>query len=208
MNYSKPIIPVITNPVGLDAAIQSLQLELSTLEWLSHCFGRAWEHKEQDDLGQLVRVPKCFMGIDAETKKAEYINVLPNDSLENFTAMSFFAVRDREFWVEESFNPVGQNAKERLIAVIFWGDLIKIDDTKNYIYTEELKNDVERILKGNQYVKNIIQYYDERVENVFDGLINEAKYARYTVNDIKNPYLMHPFFGFRFDLTLGYYEQC
>jgi hypothetical protein len=205
MSYSNPPIPTITNPVGLDAAIQSLQEELAELPWLEKCFGRAWEHKEQDGQGNLIRIPKCFAGIDPTTKMAEYINVLPNDS---FQSMAFFAVRDREFWVGEVFNPAGENAKERQVSVIIWGDLVKIDPAKTYIYTEELKHDVEVILKGNQYVKNIIQYFDERVEQVFDGLINEAKYARYTIDDVKNPYLMHPFFGMRFDITLGYYEEC
>ena len=67
---------------------------------------------------------------------------------------------------------------------------------------------MELILKRNPYVREITQYYDERVEQVFDGLINEAKYARYTIDDIKSQYLMHPYWGFRFDFTVGYEGVC
>jgi hypothetical protein len=71
-----------------------------------------------------------------------------------------------------------------------------------------LKKDVEKILKANAYVASIDKYFDERVEDVFDGYISQAESGRYSVDDTKTQYLMYPYAGFRFDFTVAYMEDC
>lgn len=199
MSYQNPEILLITSPVGLDKAIQSIQQELATgLTWLEKSFGRAWEFKEIDPATEKdIRVPKCYYG------EGEYINVLPNDNLK---AQSFITVRNEETW--PSYSRATGNSKSRDLSIIFWFNLKEINPAKDYIFTEELKTEVEKILKLNAYVASINRYYDERVEDVFDGYISQAESGRYSVDDTKTQYLMYPYSGFRFDVTIAYTEEC
>ena len=199
MSYQNPTILLIESPVGLDKAIQSIQQELATgLTWLEKSFGRAWEFKEVDpDTGKIERVPKAYSG------EGEYFPVLPNDFLK---AQSFITVRNEETW--PAYSRATGNSKSRELSIIFWFNLKEINPAKDYIFTEELKTDVEKILKFNAYVASINKYFDERVEDVFDGYISQAESGRYSVDDTKTQYLMYPYSGFRFDLTVAYTEEC
>lgn len=166
------------------------------LPWLSKSFGRAWGFKEADSSADILKVPKCYMG------EGEYQNVLPNDSL---TSQSFIAARTGEETID--FSKATVSSKERLMSCIFWFNLKEINPSKDYIFTEELKYDVERILKQNPYVKTIESYFDEQVEQVFDGYLSNAEYARYTIDDPRTQFLMYPYSGFRFDFRLAYAEH-
>lgn len=199
MSYQNPTILLITSPIGLDAVIQSIQLQLSAgLTWLQKSFGRAWEFKEIDPATEkIIKVPKCYSG------SGEYINVLPNDFLK---AQSFISARNEETW--PAYTRATGNSKQRELSIIFWFNLKEIDPTKDYIFTEELKKQVEKILKANAYVASINKYYDERVEDVFDGYISQSEAGRYSVDDAKTQYLMYPYSGFRFDVTVAFDEVC
>jgi hypothetical protein len=199
VSYQNPDILLITSPTGLDKVIQSIQQEFAAgLTWLEKSFGRAWEFKEVDPATErIIRVPKCYSG------EGEYINVLPNDFLK---AQSFITVRNEETW--PSYSRATGNSKSRTLSAIFWVNLNEIDPTKDYIFTEVLKKDVEKILKANAYVASIDKYFDERVEDVFDGYISQAESGRYSVDDTKTQYLMYPYSGFRFDFTVAYTEDC
>ncbi len=181
MSYVDPEIPLLETPVGLDSVIQSLQVDLAALPWLEHSFGRAWAMEEGRDT-----VPKCY------NKAGEYHNVLPND---HFQSQSFIAVKGEESW--EEFSVAAANHKSRKLKIIFWFNLKTINPAKDYIFTEELKTDVERIIKDSAHVQSIDAYVDEKAGDVFEGyaLPEESKY------------LMYPYSGFRFDITVGYLEH-
>lgn len=197
MSHKNPVITLIPSPIGLDAVIQSLQIDFSALTWLEKSFGRAWEFKEIKD-GRIVKVPKVYMG------KKEYFNVLPND---NIKAQSFIAVRGQEKW-DLDYQAYTGNGLERELSAIFWFNLKWIDPTKDYIFTERLKTEVAQIIRANKYVKVISNYYDERVEDVFDGYIDGSQGGAYSIDDHKTQYLMYPYSGFRFDITVAYWEEC
>jgi hypothetical protein len=186
MSYNNPRIPLIPNAKGLDLVIQHIQTALGdNIPWLEKSFGRAWFLQEYSTDTKTNKFPKCWNG-------EEYENVLPND---NFKAMSFLATRGQEKF-EKFANATNGNAKTRDLALIIWGSLKKIDPTKKYIYTEELKNDVEKILVMN--VGSINQYYDEKAELIFQD---------YTLDDVSTQYLMYPFFAMRFDVTVKYFDS-
>lgn len=190
MSYKNPSIPIITNPVGIDAVIQNIQLSLSSgLIWLEKSFGRAWTHVEKQPDGKTIKLPKCYSGT------GEYINVLPNDNLK---AQSFIAVRDKEK-TDGHINSSSLGIhKKRDISLYIWGNLKKINVNKTYIFTEELKREVEKILIGLEYIQSLNGYYDERAEVVF---------VDYTLNDVDTQYLMHPYFAMRFDITVSYFDS-
>lgn len=196
MSYPNPSILAITAPQGIDKVIESIRVDLSALAWLAKSFGRAWEFKEPDAENPTIihKIPKVWQGKDVTTTTGEYLPVLPNDHLQS---QSFIACKNAEVWTE--YTRATGNPKERPLSIIFWFNLKLIDPTKDYIFTDVLKKDVEKILKANEHIKSINSFFDEKVEEVFEG---------YTINDALTQYLMYPYSGFRFDVTAAYWEEC
>lgn len=203
MSYLNPEILPIDSPIGLDRIIQELQEKLETLPWLAKAFGRAWEFTEKTADGRVIRVPKVWQGTDQSTGKGEYISVLPND---NITSQSFIMAASAEEWTD--FQLFGPTTKERKLKIIFWFNLNEIDPNKDYIFTEELKADVEKLLKSFPHTKSIDSFTDERAEDVFEGYINSGSGTLSTADDDVNVYLIHPYAGFRFNITVSFYEDC
>ena len=180
MSYSNPDIVLIDNPVGLDKVIQSIQTDLNNLAWLQKSFGRAWE---MSDEGKTV--PKVYAG------DGEYMNVLPNDFLKS---QSFIATKGEEIWTD--YTKSSANNKERKLKIIFWFNIKEVIEG-DHINTEKLKHEVEAVLKICPYIKSIDSYVDEQAEDVFEG---------YDLSE-GSQYLMHPYSGMRFDITVGYREH-
>lgn len=189
MSYNNPSILSIPAPRGLDLVIESIRTVLDTyLLWLDKSYGRAWEFKEKGVEDKVSKIPKAYMG------EGEYLPVLPNDFL---VAQSFIAAKGPEQW--EQFNRIEGSIKKRDLAIIFWVNLKQIDPTKDYIFTEELKAEIEDLLKRHPSVLSLNNYYDEIAEDVFQG---------YDIDDVDTQYLMYPYAGMRFDLTIIYDEAC
>lgn len=198
MSYSQPIINANnTTPIGLDAPISSIRAALAALAWMSKSFGRAYEFREQlPQNGKIRRIPKVY------EDNGEYISALPNDSLftEDMAGMSFIAARDGETYdVFNKFN-VGSTRNTELTLIV-WVDLQQIDANKDWIFTEELKRDVEHILSNNEFVVTINNWHDENVESVFSGY-------DLTENEIASKYMKYPYSGFRCTFTVGYPSPC
>lgn len=188
MSYNNPNIPQIPNPVGLDAKIQDIQNTLSaSLPWLEKSFGRAWAFSEKDVNGKVSKIPKAYTGL------GEYINVLPND---NFKSQSFVIAKGYERFEDYNAAALGIH-KKRDLSVIFWGNLKKIDLAKDYIFTEDLKKQIQLALNN---VEGLIitGYYDEKADQVF---------ADFTLIDVDTQLLMHPYFACKFDVTVNFFES-
>lgn len=205
MSYQNPEILPIDSPKGLDKVIQSLQDDLGPLPWLAKAFGRAWEFTEKQG-DRVIRVPKAWQGTDQSTGKGEYISMLPND---NITSQSFIMAAGPEELAEDFlYTRYALNSKTRKLKIIFWFNLNDIDPNKDYIFTEELKADVEKVFKANPNVKSIDTYTDEKAEDVFEGYINSGSNTLSSADDDLNQYLMHPYSGFRFNITIAFWEEC
>lgn len=189
MSYQDPQILSIPAPTALDVVIENLRSDLSALTWLDRAFGRAWLFRELliGENNRPVNLPKVYLGA------GEYQNVLPNDHL---TSQAFIATNGAETW--GSYTTASQNAKTRQLKIVFWFNLQTIDKDKTYIFTEELKKDVELVLRNNPAIASIDEYADDSAEQVFEG---------YTLPE-DSQYLMFPFAGFRFNVTVGYWEEC
>lgn len=195
MSYVSPYINQLNDYIiGVDAPIESIRRSLEQLPWLTKSFGRAYQFKEVINDKQ-QRIPKVY------AESGEYVNTLPNDTFftKNLAASSFIALKGAEDYV--TFNYENGSMKKATLSVIFWCNLKLIDDTKNFIFTELLKNDVEHILKINPYVFEILEWVDEKAEEVFDTY--DLQYG----NEVLQ-YLMYPYAGFRVDVTVNYPEAC
>lgn len=186
MSYANPEILIPEDLQGVDQAIESLRTDFATLPWLEKSFGRAWEFPEQ--IGDRKEsVPKVYEG------GGEYHSVLPNDHLK---AQSFILCIGEEEWTDYTRQ---HNPKQRRLAVVFWFNLKEIDPDADFIFTERLKVQVEALINVNPYTMRINSFVDERAEEVFRGFIRP---------DTDTRYLMYPYSGFRFELTVGYREKC
>lgn len=197
MTYTDPAINSgAVVKIGLDVPIEAIRAAIGSLAWVSKSFGRAWEFKEKDLVTEkLLKTPKAY------TTGGEYINVLPNDSLfsEGVAASSFIAVRGGEEY--ELFQANTGSIKKARLSIIIWANLQLIDSSKDYIFTEELKAEIEAKLKTVHQITEIIEWVDERAEEVFKGydLPNEM---------LETEYLQYPYAGIRLDVNVTYPEAC
>ena len=189
------------SPVGLDAAIQRTAIKLETdLLWLTHSYGRAFLFNERQMDGSSRRMPKVY------STKGEYVNVFPNDKIQAF---SFFWPVSEEQPAEEitGFHnlPV---SKERTVALIFFINLKSVNPAKDYVFTEEIKQDIERVLRKCPDVQAIQSYVDEDIEKVYSGfdLDENARYKN--AGNKVTQWLMYPYAGLRFELKMGYRDDC
>lgn len=197
MSYTSPSINSgAAVKQGVDVPIEAIRLAVSELSWISKSFGRAMTFREpEQSTGKLKRVPKVYEA------SGEYINVLPNDNIfsAGVAASSFIRLVGPETY--ESFEANTGSIKSARLSIIVWGDLKKIDPTKDYIFTEYLKAQIEAKIKHVHFVTEIIEWVDERAEDVFQGYDLES-------DDFKVEYLMYPYAGFRVDVRVNYPESC
>lgn len=188
-NLKNPSVPTITDPFDLDAAIQRIQTRLSNeLSWLEKSFGRARAHPSTINDNTRRIEPKVYQA------NGEYYPVLPNDALSSY---SFFYVNgDRR---PEDYSPNAPTLYELTrTSLVVWGNLRAIDQSKDYIFTDELINDTRAVLNFSPDV-TIIRLWDERPAEVFRG---------FTLDPNHRDLLMYPYFAFRFEFDLRYTITC
>ncbi len=194
MNINAPVIP---NAVMLDEIIGEIQQGLvDNLSWLDAAFGRS-QRLTKMVAGKKIIVPNVYCGGWNGHGENDYIEVSPDSRIGNF---SFFEIDDPQTinagpWAREIKAPFG---------LIFWFDLTRVYKQASNRNTEKLKADILHILNG-RYGWHLtsgriaINKIYERAENIYRG---------YSLSEIDNQFLMHPFAGFRFDGLLEYEELC
>lgn len=189
--------PVIKDPVMLDAVIADIQAGLvSTLPWLDVAFGRA-QRLTKVMGGKRIVTPNVYCGGWNGHGANDYIEVSPDSKIGNF---SFFEIEDPQTidagtWAREVKAPFG---------LVFWLDLARVYGEADNRNTEALKAQVLRLLSGRDGWHlaagriRVARIY-ERPENIYRG---------YTLSEIDNQFLMHPYYGMRLDGILEYEEPC
>lgn len=184
---------IYVNPQGLNKACQTIQLRLQTdLSWLGKSFGRAFKiHREggSEMLKEMTR-PHSYAG------NGEYYELMPNDSLKSF---SFMAPISKGETLDYEQNTISQFI-QRKVALIFWGNLKKIeDDYDNELFIEELIHDVLKSLKKISFIDNVRSVEDEDITEIFKPFTSDKFHQA----------LFYPYFALRFELDLTYYlEDC
>jgi len=191
MNYIKPNVPLIPNPVNLDAAIQKLQTLLGTVPWLEVVYGRATTGIRKTATGKEYKYPEVYAG------KGDYLILEPNNYL---SAHAFFKVDGSREAVD--WTPFKKNSYRVKLSLIVWANLDRVktrDTTLNYQhrFKEELMDAVNRKLEG-QTAFRITKIYEEPGD-VFAG---------YSLNHVDNQTFKHPEYGFRIEGLLTFDEFC
>lgn len=189
--------PIIEFPVMLDRIIGEIQTGLvENIPWLDVAFGRAQRLTKMMD-GKRIITPNVFCGGWNGHGENDYIEVSPDSKIGNF---SFFEIDDPQTidagpWAREIKAPFG---------LIVWFDLTRVYGVASNRDTERLKAQILHVLNGRDgwhltAGRITINRIYERAENIYRG---------YTLSEIDNQFLMHPFAGFRFDGILEFPELC
>lgn len=194
------------DPVLLDKILQDMQKSLmNRLKWLNCAFGRAYKLVEHRPDGNKFIYPAMYNG------NGEYVSLLPNDNFGNF---SWFDIYD-----PQKITEVVQSLPQYTFsgAIIFWYDLSSIYEDETVMHTEEVKDEIMRVLTTPGLVtttgKLVINDIYERFENIYKGYSIEKIYNNYTykgegIQDIDKQFFMYPYAGIRIEFTLTTRELC
>lgn len=199
-------IPIKQNPVLLDKVIQDIQQALKEkLKWLDYAFGRAYKLVEHQDNGGKFIYPAAYTG------NSEYVSLLPNDNYGNF---SWFDIYDAQ-----EITQVVQSTPQFTFsgAIIFWFNLNTIFADSDAMYTEEVKDEIVRVLTTPGLIKQTgrltINKIYERFENLYSGyslekIYNSYVYSGQNIQAMDKLFFMHPYSGLRFEFNLTTRELC
>ena len=194
------------NPVLLDKILQDIQTTLmDKLAWLDYAFGRAYKIIEHRPDGGKFVYPAIYNG------NSEYISLLPNDNFGNF---SWFDIYD-----PQKITQVVQSLPQYTFsgAIVFWYDLSSIYEDETVLHTEEVKDEIIRVLTTPGVItttgKLIINNIYERFENIYKGysiekIYNNYDYSGQNIQDIDKQFFMYPYAGIRIEFTLTTRELC
>ena len=194
------------DPVLLDKILQDMQKSLmNRLKWLNYAFGRAYKLVEHRLDGNKFIYPAMYNG------NGEYVSLLPNDNFGNF---SWFDIHD-----PQKITEVVQSLPQYTFsgAIIFWYDLSSIYEDETVMHTEEVKDEIMRVLTTPGLItttgKLVINDIYERFENIYKGYSIEKIYNNYTykgegIQDIDKQFFMYPYAGIRIEFTLTTRELC
>ncbi len=189
--------PVIPDAVMLDRVLGEIQNGLvENIGWLDAAFGKAQRLTKMIN-GKNIITPNVYCGGWQGHGPNDYIEVSPDSKIGNF---SFFEVDDPQTidagpWAREVSAPFG---------LIVWFDLTRVYGMADNRNTERLKAEILHVLNGRAGWhltdgRITINRIYERAENIYRG---------YTLSEIDNQFLMHPFAGFRFEGVLEFNELC
>lgn len=194
------------DPVLLDKILQDMQKSLmNRLKWLNYAFGRVYKIVEHRPDGNKFIYPAMY------NSNGEYVSLLPNDNFGNF---SWFDIYD-----PQKITEVVQSLPQYTFsgAIIFWYDLSSIYEDETVMHTEEVKDEIMRVLTTPGLItttgKLVINDIYERFENIYKGYSIEKIYNNYTykgegIQDIDKQFFMYPYAGIRIEFTLTTRELC
>lgn len=187
------------NPVLLDKAIDDIRRSLLVrLPWLNYAFGRAYKHMRYTNDGKYVE-PEFYIG------NGEYVSLLPNDNWGNFC---WFDIYD-----PQSIDMTDRTSPKLTFrgAIVFWYNQEKIFGDADFLYNEEIKQQVVNALSqaGLLTQRGHVQIFDiyERLENIYKGYSLEKVYNAYLYSGddlqyIDKQYFMQPYGGLRVELAI------
>lgn len=193
-------------PVLLDKVLQDMQKSLmDKLPWLDYAFGRAYKLVEHRPDGNKFIYPAMYNG------NGEYVSLLPNDNFGNF---SWFDIYD-----PQKITQVTQSLPQYSFegAIVFWYDLTTIYDDQTAIYSEEVKDEIIRVLTEPGLITSTgrftINAIYERFENIYKGYSLEKIYNNFVyqgegIQDIDKMFFMYPYAGIRIEFSLTTRELC
>lgn len=186
MNFKCVAVPLIPDPRGVDLPIQTLQQSLGTISWMEFAFGKAFTKKGVSGTG-FRNVPKVYQ------RKKEFLSVEPTDEV---AAFCFFEIAGDQIITNYRARDFNFNV-EVDVSLIVWANLKRIDDTRDYIFSEELKDDViDKINKNASF---------HQLNSIEMGV--EKAFSSWTVATDDRFYAEN-FVALKFNMTLTFEPPC
>lgn len=183
--------PQVEHPELLDRIIGNIQEGLvENLAWLDKAFGKAERLVKFDNFRRRIYIPSVY---DTEN---EYKEVLPDSGIGNF---SFFVIDDPQ---TVSWLPKVSVGLEVAASLIVWFDYRRIFGSPDIRDSEQVKKQVLDALNGGFWLKAgriTVTRIWERAENIYKG---------FSLDEVDNQFLMHPYGGLRIEMTLQITESC
>lgn len=186
---TNPTISSITDPQGIDFVLSEFQDKLeAALSWLTKAYGKSY---------RLVRElnDNDFSYPGVITSGKEYLSMLPDSHLGNYC---FFTLDDETFtdYTKGAFNQI-----ERDFSLIFFFDLRDIYPSWETRTIEHVKAEILTALRSMSITSGQFRLSNvyERAEDVFEG---------FTVQEVRNQFLMRPYGALRFEGTIYYKQKC
>jgi hypothetical protein len=180
------------NPKLVDKTIGDIQDGLiSGLPWLNKAFGQAERLVKNID-GEKVFTPNVYLSGN------DYFLILPDSKIGNHC---FFYIDDPQELDSEALPETTGNITVDF-SLIFWFDMRTIYNDPNVRNKEDVKSQILKILNGGFHLKSgRIRLYKiyEKAENIYDD---------FSLDEIDNQFLMHPFAGFKFTGEMIVFENC
>lgn len=190
------IAPVPDGAVGLDRVLGEIQQALiGNLPWLDAAFGRAQRLVRNTPSGRRITTPNVYAG--TKGKANDYIEVSPDAEIGNF---SFFAIEEPQ----DILPGVGQREFRTPFGLIVWFDCRRAFNSATNRNIEALKLDVLRVLSGRTGFA-LAQGHIE-VTRIYEQAMNI--YRGFSLDEVDNQFLMHPYGGFRIEGYLYFLEEC
>lgn len=179
------------DPVLLDRVLQHIQKTLKEkLTWLDYAFGRSYRLTDNRDDGDWFEYPAAYNG------NGEYVSLLPNDNLGNF---SWFDIYD----------PQKITARTPTIpecsfdgALVFWYDQSSIYDDDSVLHTEEIKDEILRVLTAPGFAGPNSHFVVEEIYERFNNIYKED------LRFVDKQFFMYPYAGIRVEFTVSTREVC
>lgn len=177
----------VEGPELLDRAILNIQQRLAgSVEWLDRVFGRAERLVRMTASGRRYFTPNVYAGGN------DYIEVSPDSQIGNF---AFFWIDDPQSVRRPSGGVVALRCTASLIV---WFDFRRVLSSGRN--KEQVKRQLLDVLNGGlRRGRFTVERVYELAENIYHG---------FSLDEIDNQFLMHPFGGFRFEGILEIEENC
>lgn len=189
-----------SSPVMLDKVIDSMRQNLlARLPWLNYAFGRAYKLVKHTSEGKFTE-PAVYIG------NSEYVSLMPNDNWGNFCWFDIYDPQSID--TTQRYHPKLTFSG----AIIFWYNMTRIFGDTEFLYNEEIKEQVVNALSTPGIIsqQGQVRLFDiyERLENIYRGYSLEKVYNTYVYSGeeltyIDKQYFMHPYGGLRIELELS-----
>lgn len=191
--------PLLDGSILADALIGELQqILVANLGWLDAAFGRSQRLTKMVN-GKRIVTPNVYCGGWNGHGPNDYIEVSPDSKIGNFC---FFEVQDPEI-VDWQYRQIMD--LQTPFSIIFWFDLTRVYNESENRDISHIKNEILTLLNGRTGLilhsggHIAINRIYEQCENIYRG---------YTLSEIDNQFLMHPYAGLRFDGTMKMPQPC
>jgi hypothetical protein len=160
-------VDIITDKDLGDAKIEQIRQRLTALTYISESYPAVKVMQRQDG--------STYPGVYIQKGGQKILDLTPNTKFKSFV---FFEKTSYTLNDDNEFN----------LSLIFWGQLDKIDSSKEYDFTDEILNEITNVLKlCGAY--NIISTF----EDVF---------SRYNLHNSEKQMFMYPYTAIKIDFSI------